>query len=259
MAIPARSYYSLHKRLTPLIRLYRRYKPMPQSPTPASPDQGARLTLVPTEALTKMYVKILQRLTVANPTLGNYVEFGVYNGTSLTCMFRALSAFSRTGIRLIGFDSFEGLPPEAVNEDRGVWKAGQFSCPLSVTMRNLEEAGVPPEQVHLVSGWFKTTLKQSESHRTVGQVSVVLIDSDTYSSAASALEFVAGHLTEYSAILFDDWKLNDLDIHGLGEFRAFQEFLDRHPEFEATIGRGYNRKSKVAFVKRIRSRGELTQ
>lgn len=235
-------------------RLYRRIRPIPPSPAPQTPSDVHRLRLVPAEALTQRFEDILRTLrSEAAAPMGDYVEFGVYNGTSMTCMFTALSRLGLNQVALFGFDSFMGLPPEASHEDGGVWKPGQFACPKEVAVQNLISGGVPPERVHLVEGWYKDTLEKAPADYGIKNVSCVLIDSDTYSAARLALEFIFPVLDSVAALIFDDWKLNDLDIKGMGEYRAFNEFLDQHPRTSVESLHGYNRKSKVFILRRSAS------
>jgi hypothetical protein len=80
------------------------------------------------------------------------------------------------------------------------------------------------------------------------KIALVFIDCDTYSSSKSVLDFIAPLAIEPIIVCLDDWKLNDLDIKGLGEYRAFNEFLDGNPHLIAKEIESYNRKSKSFLV-----------
>jgi hypothetical protein len=165
-------------------------------------------------------------------------------------MFDALSRLNLDHVRLFGFDSFMGLPPDVASDDGGVWRPGQFACPKEVAADNLISKGIPSSRVVLVEGWYRDTLKHPASTYGIQKVSVALIDSDAYSSAKLALEFIYPVLEATSAIIFDDWKLNDLDIKGMGEYRAFNEFVANYPDLSIRQYRGYNRKSKIFIVRK---------
>jgi hypothetical protein len=165
-------------------------------------------------------------------------------------MYDALLQLKLDHVRLFGFDSFMGLPPEVRSEDGGVWKPGQFACPRQVTADNLALKGVPTNRVFLVEGWYKDTLKHNASTYGIQTVSMVMVDCDTYSSARMVLDFIYPLLDRTTAIIFDDWKLNDLDIKGMGEYRAFNEFVTRHQDLSIEALRGYNRKSKIFIVRK---------
>jgi hypothetical protein len=212
------------------------------------------LNLVPASALTARLKEILQSLvSQSGDAIGDYLEFGVYNGNSMACMFKALSSHHLDHVRLYGFDSFQGLPSDSPSEDGGVWRAGQFACPMSVTVAHLESEGIQLNRVSLIEGWYKNTLAPPATAYGIRRVSIVMIDCDTYSSAQLALEFSYPVLTGTSMIICDDWKLNDLDIKQMGEYRAFNEFLESHPDLSAKAHHGYNRKSMVFTVRKLSS------
>ena len=62
-----------------------------------------------------------------------------WSGYPLACMHRALDRAGLRRVRLFGFDSFEGLPPEAAAEG---WRPGEFSSAVGATRRYLDRAGV---------------------------------------------------------------------------------------------------------------------
>ena len=55
---------------------------------------------------------------------------------------------------------------------------------------------------------------------------IAFVDCDTYSSAKSVLDFLGPLLDRPAILVFDDLKLNTLDVKGMGEYKAFNEFLD---------------------------------
>jgi hypothetical protein len=52
-------------------------------------------------------------------------------------------------------------------------------------------------------------------------------------------------------ICLDDWKLNDLDIKGMGEYKSFNEFLEANTHLKAEEIKSYNRKSRSFLIKPI--------
>ena len=184
-------------------------------------------------------------------SLGDYLEFGVFNGRSLSCAYRVLNELNLDHVRCIGFDSFEGLPWEAAIDDGGAWFPGQFACRMEVAERLLNERGVDWDRVKLVKGWFSDTLNQETIERCrIGSTSVVMIDCDLYSSTVSCLEFIAPLLTDHATVIFDDWYSHELAEKNLGERQAFDEFLARHPTFRAEGRQGYNEFSRIVRLTR---------
>lgn len=236
---------------SPLRRLYRRLRPIPTSPRPRSAVEAYQLNLVPQAALTARLQWAINHIAgEAGGEVAAYLEFGVYNGSSMICMHRALESRGLVGVRLVGFDSFRGLPPDIGEVDDGVWLPGQFACPRSVTEANLRAAGIPDRDLLLVEGWYKETLASGPQALGLARASIVMIDCDAYPSAKLALGFIAPILDSPSILIFDDWKLNELDLKGMGEYRAFKEFLRTQPDIRAKEVKSYNRKSKMFVVRR---------
>ena len=210
--------------------------------------------LVPEAALEACYVALLRDLRMAAPgePLGDYLEFGVCHGASLACMHRALASLAIPEVRLFGFDSFAGLPPEAETDEGSVWFPGQYRSSLAFTRRFLDRAGVDWGRVTLIKGWFQDTLTEAAIARhAIRKASVIMVDCDIYSSARQALAFCEPLIRDRAAILFDDWRsAGDLAARGLGEKRAFDEFLAEHPDIAAVEVESYTANAAVFMVSR---------
>jgi O-methyltransferase len=190
-----------------------------------------RRRLTPERELTQFYRTGLGYLVDKHGAegLGDYLEFGVYNGTSLISMHRALAEAGLDHVRLFGFDSFEGLPPD----EEGYWgPGGRFKSEYEFTRQILIREGIAMDQVTLVKGFFSDTLNQPlvQEHQ-LRKASVIMIDVDMYRSAKEALEFCAPMIVDEALVVFDDW--HPLAAQNLGEKRAFDEFLQDHPQFRA--------------------------
>jgi hypothetical protein len=133
-----------------------------------------------------------------------YLEFGVFEGQSLRWWSDHLR---QPGARLVGFDSFDGLPED--------WRPNTAAGTFAVT--------APPRfddpRVSLQVGWFEDTLAAFEipAHDRL----IVNIDCDLYSSAATVLRWLEPHLVPGTLIYFDE--LPDRDH----ELRALMEHLRR--------------------------------
>ncbi|MHB2022608.1 MAG: class I SAM-dependent methyltransferase [Mycobacteriales bacterium] len=133
-----------------------------------------------------------------------YLEFGVYSGRSMRWWASHLHA---PEAKLVGFDSFQGLPQD--------WRAG--------IDRGHFATGAPPviddPRVSFVVGWFDETLPgyQMPEHDQL----LVNVDCDLYSSAATVLRWLEPHLRPADLLYFDE--LPDRDH----EMRALREFLER--------------------------------
>ena len=212
-----------------------------------------RTRLVPEEDLRSLLVRGLRLLVQRHgaESIGAYLEFGVYHGTSLVCMSRALKAMSLEHVRLVGFDSFQGFPPTAAIEDGGRWQPGRCHSTQEFTSAVLQYEGVDPARVTLVPGWFSETLnKQTARDLQIDKASVIMIDCDLYSSTRDALEFCAPLIQDEALVLFDEWNPLGLEGKNMGERRAFAEFLRRHRCFTAVPFGKYANRTETFLVSR---------
>lgn len=199
------------------------------------------------ERLTRAYEDAWKLLLERQPAseLGDFLEFGVFYGSSLACMHEALGRVGLDQVRLFGFDSFEGLPGSASEEDDAVWVPGQFRSSLGMTRRYLRKKGVPEDRVTLIKGWFSDTLtpETRERHR-IRRASVLMVDCDLYSSSVESLAFAGPLFGEHTVVFFDDWNSSGLAERRLGERKAFEEFLAANPGFIAEELPALNYKAK---------------
>jgi O-methyltransferase len=247
----------MERLISAVVAFYRLFRPIPNSPPVLPGDDPEGLTLVPPLAYQHYISKQIKTLIQMGSTVGDYAEFGVYNGTSLISACRAYEASLASDFLLVGFDSFQGLPPDAASIDGGVWKPGQFRCSYNTAVHRIRSAGVPAERYKLLVGWYRDTLKPEGRKIFHRPVSLVLIDCDTYDSARLALDFIYPCLADVSIIMFDDWRLNDLDLKCMGERRAYTEFLRENPTLLSRRVKSYNRKSNAFLLRRLTNGGGI--
>ncbi|OJZ72662.1 hypothetical protein BRW65_16565 [Mycobacterium paraffinicum] len=136
-----------------------------------------------------------------------YLEFGVFDGGSMRWWSQHLP---HTEARLIGFDTFEGLPQD--------WRPGLGAGHFAV-------GGEPPKiddaRVSFVVGWFDDSLPKFEipEHDQL----IINVDCDVYSSAATVLSWAEPFLKPGTLIYFDEFPDRD------HEMRAFKELMARSP------------------------------
>jgi O-methyltransferase len=175
----------------------------------------------------ELEAKLSFALTRLEPELGSegtgdYSEFGVYGGGTMACFDRARRAVGLAPMRLVGFDSFQGLPPSAAAEAPDRFRPGMFNCSAEEARETLRQAGVDLDRVRLVEGWFDETLtEETRLAEGMRHASVIMLDCDLYSSAKAALDFCSPLLNGRAVVVCDDW------VHGGedGEQRAFREFV----------------------------------
>ncbi|MCW1930511.1 MAG: TylF/MycF family methyltransferase [Candidatus Kerfeldbacteria bacterium] len=242
-------------RYSPLTRIlkeiYRAWNPVPRSPwTAGEVADMCAVNLVPPETLVEFFTACVKRLRqLKGDNIGDYLEFGVFNGNSIGSMALVRKQMQLESMRLFGFDAFEGLPAGSENEDDGVWKKGFYACSFEQLQECLRRRGVDTNDITWVKGWYTETLNPhtAEQH-ALNNFGIVFIDCDTYSSSKAVLDFLASRITRPLIICLDDWKLNDLDIKGMGEYKSFNEFLENNPRFHAQEIPSYNRKSKSFLI-----------
>lgn len=170
------------------------------------------MNLVPSQKLIDFFKDCLARLKeIKGEAVGDYFEFGVFNGNSIGSMYLAREAMGLKLMRLFGFDAFQGLPAGAEKEDVGVYKAGFYTCSFEQMQQCLLRRNVNPNEITWVKGWYNKTLSDETSKKLgLRKISLVFIDCDTYSSSKTVLDFLKPFITEPVILCFDDWKLYDL-------------------------------------------------
>ena len=194
--------------------------------------------------------RLLERL--GDHELGDYLEFGVYNGSTLAIVHDLLERRGRTSSRLIGFDSFEGLPPEANVDDNNLWMPGQYRCPEKFARDFLTKRGVDWQRVALIKGWFSETCKPSIRTRyQIKSAGIIMIDSDLYSSAVAALKFCEPLIGHNALIIFDEYYPGGRKGRFLGEEKAFAEFLEAHQDITSIdLDESYSFGSRLFLLER---------
>lgn len=178
--------------------------------------------------------KVIDQVILRHPEGGTILEFGVAGGSSYVQIANIIKNHNWP-CKLIGFDSRQGLPKEAKGVFRNlVWWEGRFTYPRKTVEKKLRKMGVvlPDERFKLVDGWFKDTLT-TELQETIDNVIFVNIDSDLYTSAVKALEFITPLLQKGTIIYFDDWRADIKEE--CGERLAFEQWKQQN----ATIGYKY--------------------
>jgi predicted O-methyltransferase YrrM len=84
-----------------------------------------------------------------------------------------------------------------------------------------------------VEGFYEDSLTEElRQQHPFRPASVVLLDCDYYSSTVTALAWLEPYLVEGTVLLFDDW-FSYGESDELGQQKAFAEYLEHNPGFEA--------------------------
>jgi O-methyltransferase len=177
--------------------------------------------------------------------LGDYLEFGVSRGTSMACVYDVLQAKGLGDVRLIGFDSFQGLPPEAADEG---WEPGAYASTAAATRRYLSDHDVDLDRVALVKGWFRDSLNEATKKRLkLQKASLIMVDCDIYAATKEVLTFVLPLVQDRAVIIFDDWGWRS-DIGEIGQREAYQECIENVEEFKVERLDGYIPQSRIFLL-----------
>ena len=172
------------------------------------------------------------------PNGGTCLEFGVCYGNSY--VWQVLQIMNRyPKSKLIGFDSWQGLPKEAP----GIWaperhKEGAFSTTKDVVVDRMEEIGAfIGDQFKLVDGFFSKSLT-AELQSKIQNLIFVNVDVDIYSSTVEVLRWIRPLLQVGTVIYFDDW-LDPIDVGKgapkWGEHLAWEEWMKENPTIAAKL------------------------
>jgi O-methyltransferase len=154
---------------------------------------------------------------------GDYLEFGVFRGSSFTLAARSAAKYGLDAMRFFAFDSFQGLPAA----EGKVFAHGEFACSEENFTRVITKAGVPIERVVKVKGFYNESLTNGiKAKYGLDRAAVVHVDCDLYSSTKDVLAFIEGIVQVGTIIIFDDWSVfrNEDRPDDFGEPKAFNEW-----------------------------------
>ncbi|MEM7381382.1 MAG: TylF/MycF/NovP-related O-methyltransferase [Bacteroidota bacterium] len=161
---------------------------------------------------------------------GDYLEFGVYTGSSfchtIKC-FKKTEKFNpyQKETRFIGFDSFEGFGELDEDDKHPFYVDQNFTTSYTKVKKRAEKtikgwgAGC-----QMVQGYFEDSLKEGPAKYGIENIRIAFIDSDTYSSSKCAFQFIKNNVKSGSHIILDDFYSYNGDPKK-GVSLAFNEFL----------------------------------
>ena len=201
--------------------------------------------LIPEKEFGICVANAIDELSKRGHRFGDYLEFGVSRGHSFAAIHDITNDRNLKRVRLIGFDSFEGLPPEAAQEG---WKPGEFYSALSATRKFLTSRGIDWGRCFLVKGWFKNTLNDKTIRKfNIERASLIMIDCDIYSASRDALWFCAPLIGDHAVIFFDDWGWGPKE-NRIGQIEAFRAFLEQFQNFKAEPLAAYHEYARVFLI-----------
>ncbi len=183
---------------------------------------------------------------------GDYLEFGVFEGSAFLNAWDYASAYGRTDMRFFAFDSFRGLPDPARSpvDEGGEFSQGEFACDRPTFEHNLRRGGVDMARVSVVEGFFSDRLTPAtREDLRLEAAAVVWIDSDLYQSAVCVLDFITPLVVDGTVLVFDDWHC----FHSRperGEQLACAEWLERNADIRLVHYRDFHWAGRSFIVHR---------
>jgi O-methyltransferase len=160
---------------------------------------------------------------------GDYLEFGVFEGTSFIAAFESDRRLRPAGVpprAFWGFDSFEGGFKYTDERDRHpFFREGDFASSYQAACRRIDRHIRGRARWSLVPGYFEDTLRgQTALDMGIQAVAVALIDCDLGTPAGLALDFIGPALQNGSVLILDDYfAYRGSDQAGVaGAFARFQ-------------------------------------
>ncbi len=166
-----------------------------------------------------------------NGIRGDYAEFGSCGGMTFGLAY-AESRKQKYNCMLWAFDSFCGLPPQSLPEDRHPqWIEGSMKTSQEDFRRICRRKGIPESEYRIVAGFYKDTLTSRGAGVQLPEtVSLAYIDCDLYSSTKFVLDFLASRIQHGTIVAFDDYYCYSAAALA-GERRACAEFLNVDSRF----------------------------
>ena len=177
-----------------------------------------------------MAIKKVHYLSAIEGIEGDYIEFGVYTGSSFCHSIRCAKKLAKINSSIIstsfyGFDSFEGFGELMDEDSHPFYEDSNFEASYEKVNSRVKRMG-KDINYKLIKGFFSDSLAPGAESYGIKKSRIIFIDSDTYNSAADALLFILPTMQEGSYIILDDYfSYKGSKAHGVA--RAFSEFLEQ--------------------------------
>ena len=162
---------------------------------------GGIRTMIPAVRISK-----LAQLCATVPD-GCFVECGVWRGGCLAVL-ASIAHDEGKGRAIYGFDSFEGLPELAPQDDKhGQEYVGCCKATQEDVLETFTTWGVSLDNTTLVPGWFEDSVPAT--YEDMPPIAVLRLDGDWYESTRVCLEYLYPKLVPGGVVILDDyltWK-----------------------------------------------------
>ena len=169
-------------------------------------------------------------LSAVDDTPGDYLEFGVFQGSSLCHSIRCTKKLSKfnpkiLGTKFFGFDSFGGFGEVSEEEQHSFFTDENFSTSMEATEKRVKKVA-GDISFQLVPGFFEKSLARGSQAFGINKAKIVMIDCDTYSAANEALKFCRSIVQQGTIFILDDYFYYRGNKDN-GEMLAFAQFVEQ--------------------------------
>lgn len=159
---------------------------------------------------------------------GDYLEFGVYTGSSFCHSIRcshkvAYLNSSVKNTKFYGFDSFSGFGEIKDEEKHSFYTDENFETDIKNVEKRIKKVAKDSE-FSLIPGYFSDSLEPGPYSLGIHKARIIFVDSDTYSSSSEALSFCEKITQEGTFIVLDDY-FSYKGSKDKGVKKAFDEYI----------------------------------
>ena len=197
-------------------------------------------------------IKKAMYIIANDATRGNYLEFGVFTGSSFNFAMKVNKKiekiFGKMDCEFIGFDSFKGFGEIKKEDENPTFKDHIFSVNEKKVLQNIQKCA-KGQKMRIIKGFYKETIEnKTTKDLNIDKARVVMIDCDLKESTRLALEFIKPSIQEGTIILFDDFVFFK-GSKNKGEYGAFADFRKKYPEilFRRIFDYGYGSRAFIAY------------
>ena len=190
----------------------------------------ARLNPAITHNIEKYHaIKKAHYLTAIEGMSGDYLEFGVFTGSSFCHSLRCGESMAylndhNSQMRYYGFDSFSGFGDLAEDDEHPFYTDLNFDTDFDQVNARIKRTA-SGKHFELIPGYFEEVLKDGPDKYGISEARIVFVDSDTFSSASCCLDFCGPIIQTGTILILDDFfsYKGNLNKGVAGAFAKFQD------------------------------------
>ena len=175
----------------------------------------------PLTLLTKKQLDLIENCFVAvekKGVPGDFIEAGIWRGGAVILMRALLKAYGIADRKIYAADSFAGIPKNTADRNDPVDKwSDRWVATLPEVRQNIERFGLLDDRIVFTAGFFADSLKTLAGK----QFALIRLDSDSYDSVMTSLDYLYPMVSKGGVVIIDDWHL-------VGCRQAVLDYRTRH-------------------------------